>query len=228
MSAPAPGRGVAPAAPGTIPGDVRQAALLLHAMPAPDRTWLVAQLPPRERAILQELLTELERLGMPADRTLLDEAIATRVAPTVATAAAPGAGGGRTERSGESGSEEGAETDRGALAQADPVRLAALLRNEPAQLIALLFGLCDWPWRSAVLQRIGAAKRVEVERLLAAAPGAGRASVAAPSPSCPPALGAELIRVVLRRVGEARRHEQRGTPGAGRALRALLGSWRRA
>jgi hypothetical protein len=52
-----------------VPG-VRQAALTLHAMPAPDRSWVLAALPPQEREQLHALLEELEALGIPADDTL--------------------------------------------------------------------------------------------------------------------------------------------------------------
>lgn len=53
-----------------VPG-VRQAALTLHAMPASDRSWVLAALPPQEREQLHALLQELQALGIPADDTLV-------------------------------------------------------------------------------------------------------------------------------------------------------------
>ena len=54
----------------TVPG-VRQAALTLHAMPASDRSWVLAALPPQDRQQLHALLDELETLGIPADDSLV-------------------------------------------------------------------------------------------------------------------------------------------------------------
>lgn len=64
-----------------IPG-VRQAALTLHAMPASDRSWVLAALPPQEREQLHALLEELQALGIPADDTLV-ASLAREAAPCV-------------------------------------------------------------------------------------------------------------------------------------------------
>lgn len=49
----------------------RRAALTLHGLGEADRGWLLAQLPPADRARLTGLLEELRGLGMPADPALL-------------------------------------------------------------------------------------------------------------------------------------------------------------
>ena len=53
----------------------RKAALLLHAMPAESRLWVLAQLPPAQSEKLQDLLGELRELGIPADQDLLHEVL---------------------------------------------------------------------------------------------------------------------------------------------------------
>lgn len=58
------------AGPAAVPG-ARQAALTLHAMPASDRSWVLAALPPQEREQLHALLQELQALGIPADDALV-------------------------------------------------------------------------------------------------------------------------------------------------------------
>lgn len=232
MSASAPGRQQLSAALQAIPGTTRQAALLLHAMPAQDRAWLLAQLAPAERSTVEGLLADLEGLRIPADRALLDEALAVAPPPApMPAAAAPERNSAEPERSAAVGvgDDPDAAADRSALGKADPARLAGLLRSEPAQLVALLLSLGNWPWREALLQRIGAAKRIEVERRLGAGiPGAAHASDGAPTAQCSPTLANELIRVVVRRLGEARRGDQRGRSGAGWSLSSLLERWRRA
>ncbi|HEY8880048.1 MAG TPA: hypothetical protein VIN03_20930 [Roseateles sp.] len=65
----------------------RRAALTLHALAAPDREWLLEQLPPTERASLRGLLVELRELGIPADAEVIRSALA-EVAPRVDAAEA--------------------------------------------------------------------------------------------------------------------------------------------
>ncbi|PTT79710.1 hypothetical protein DBR42_20865 [Pelomonas sp. HMWF004] len=61
----------------------RRAALTLHALAAPDRDWLLRQLPVADRTALQSLLNELQELGIPADAGVIRSALAE---------AAPGTG----------------------------------------------------------------------------------------------------------------------------------------
>jgi len=54
----------------------RRAALTLHALAAPDREWLLAQLPTPQGAALRGLLLELRDLGIPADASVIRTALA--------------------------------------------------------------------------------------------------------------------------------------------------------
>ncbi|MTW06370.1 hypothetical protein, partial [Pseudoduganella ginsengisoli] len=49
----------------------RRSALLLHGLAGHDRDWVLAQLPPSDRAVLESHLAELRELGIPADPALL-------------------------------------------------------------------------------------------------------------------------------------------------------------
>jgi hypothetical protein len=54
----------------------RQAALCLHGLAPDDRRWLLNRLPDRHRAMLRDLLAELESLGIPADGGARDLSLA--------------------------------------------------------------------------------------------------------------------------------------------------------
>lgn len=60
--------------------EVRRAALTLHALAPADRAWMLDRLNPSQRSLLQELLAELESLGIPQDVALIRDALAS--APT--------------------------------------------------------------------------------------------------------------------------------------------------
>lgn len=54
----------------------RRAALLLHALPPPDRQWLLGSLPAAQRTALQSLLQELQTLGIEPDPGMLQRSLA--------------------------------------------------------------------------------------------------------------------------------------------------------
>ena len=125
-----------------------KAALLLHALPADDRAWLLEKLPASERQALQSLLTELTELGIPADRSLLDEVMSdmpdSRAASGKITAA-PG------------------DLSMQELTDIAPAMIAKILQDEPAMLIAHLLMINDWPWTAAALEQMGVLKRRQIE-----------------------------------------------------------------
>jgi len=126
----------------------RKAALLLHSVPAEDRDWLLSQLAPAQRQVVQALLGELAQLGIPAEPQLLDEVVG-RVEPAAAEAQA---------------------SEIACLQQADPRALAEWLRREPAGLVARVLRLHDWPWAHDVLQQMGEVRRRDVQAALAGVP----------------------------------------------------------
>ena len=121
----------------------RRAALALHGLAAPDRRWMLEQLPPSESARLAALLGELGALGIPAD-------------PALPAALA--------ERS------EAAASASSKLRAAPAPRILALLEREPAALVAALLRIEAWPWRDAVRQALNlAAEPGSISPQLAAA-----------------------------------------------------------
>lgn len=146
----------------------RQAALLVHAMAASDREWLWEKLSVQEQDNLRVLLTELESLGIPADRSFLAEVLAS-VPNDIAAAVA---GGGMLESLYPSSSMESGLTeisDEAFLAQLDEIDatiLASVLRSEPPLLIARLLLLRDWPWQHSLLEKLSHGSRQKVQSLL--------------------------------------------------------------
>lgn len=217
-AAAASARGGQPPRPATdVASSARRAALLLHALPQPDRAWIVGQLGEQERAVVEILLRELRGLGIPADRALVDEVIAPGRAssPSASPAAAHVAG---------SPARPDPSSDRlAALAHADPARLAAILRDEPAGLIARLCSIREWPWRHAMLQQLGE-KRRRVAELLARA-SAPQSPVLSPRvrTAASASLDERLVATLLGRLADLRSErsdEGLDAPGRQRSVQA--------
>lgn len=190
----------------------RSAALLLHALSKSDRQWLLQQLRSEDCTILAPMLEELRQMGIPADRALVRELLGDAAAPDKSALSAFSAAVERPLPLVSSGNSEADCIDR--LVKEDPVALAAVLRPEPAQLIAHLLLLQDWPWRTQVLMRLGPAIRGRVESAVMEMRGAG-ASVRTAS-----AMRASLLKHVCARVdsvtakAQLANAAQAGTAGA--------------
>jgi hypothetical protein len=135
---------------GSVADTPRRAALLLHSVPAEDRDWLLSQLEPVQRQVVQQLLDELAELGIPAEPQLLDEVVG-RIGPVAVDPQA---------------------SEIARLQQADLAALADWLGREPAGLVARVLRLHDWHWAPGLLQQMGELRRREVQAMLAAAPRA--------------------------------------------------------
>lgn len=176
----------------------RRAALTLHALGAADRAWLLAQLPTAQRERLQAMLGELEALGIPASRHLLQDLLsAAHVAPH------PGAGAPLPVAAEVPLPSGGASLhqQQAALGRMDPVTIVRVLQTEPAGLIAQLLHVHPWPWRQAVLEQLGLVKRRRVEEFLDGLHRQVR-------PRAPDALHKALVAAVYRRAADAA-----GAPG---------------
>jgi hypothetical protein len=106
---------------------LRSAALTLHALPAPDREWLLEGLSGRQRQLLLPLLEELQVLGVPADPELLQEL-------------QPDAGSGTP-----------APAWPEALSAAEVAVLAHVLAGEPLGLTRSLLAIREWNWTPQLL-----------------------------------------------------------------------------
>jgi hypothetical protein len=121
----------------------RRAALVLHALDTRDREWLLARLAPAQRTTLQGLLGELEELGVVRDPSLVRELVGH-------------------------GSVQAGHDPLPEIAAASQQAVAAVLGDEPAGMIELVLAVHEWPWREALLDGLGRAKREQVESLAAA------------------------------------------------------------
>jgi hypothetical protein len=114
----------------------RKAALVLHALDAGDRRWMLQRLPPPQRDLVLPLLDELAQLGLPAERVLVEEVL----------------GGIRALHA--SPVEDGPS-----LAGASAEDVAVLLEGEPEALVGKLLSLRTWPWKDAFIAQLPAVTR---------------------------------------------------------------------
>ncbi len=147
--------------------DLRKAALTLHALTDGDRMWLLGRLAPAQRQSLEALLRELTNLGIPPDARLLRHAVA---------AANDG---------------DEAPPARAALDALSPQEVQALLRGEPAGLVARVLAMQAWSWSEGFLRGLDAGERRSVGE--AARDGSGAS----------PALDDWLLADLVRRSREA-------------------------
>lgn len=117
----------------------RQAAVALHALDGDDRTWVLEQLAPSPRAMLGELMHELDELGF-----------GTAPAPASTHACA----------------DDTSCTPQERLARAGVEAVMATLEREPVALVAQLVNAQDWPWSEALLAALPAARRGAVREAL--------------------------------------------------------------
>jgi hypothetical protein len=175
----------------------RRAALLLHTVSADDRSWLLAQLPLAERQVLESLIRELRKLGIPPAPELLAElGAAAPVDPAPAAMVT-------AFRDGCSG----------ALDKVDPALLARTLDGEPVGLIVRLIELGPWSWTGKMLSHLDVRQRQQVNDRLAAMPREASA-VGSRSP-----LDVQMLQSIADRVASMDRErpltaERGGTAGS--------------
>lgn len=130
-----------------VSSGTRRAALLLHTLPLRERDPLLNAFTEEQRTSLQELLTELDSLGIPHDRVLLDQTLATlQIFPPTG----------------------GHQDDRiwlQAITRDRVAQLAQILMGEPAELIAYLLAAGPWYWSGDLMDAIEFPKRRQVQSL---------------------------------------------------------------
>jgi hypothetical protein len=122
----------------------RESALLLHSVDPASRSWVLMQLPDRERALLSDYVGELKSLGIPADPMLADGVLADAARVAMPLPRLP----------------------RDALRLAEGDALLQILLREPDWLIAAVMSIEAWPWREAVFAGLDASKRERVRQAL--------------------------------------------------------------
>jgi hypothetical protein len=155
------------------PLNFRRTALLLHAMSVADRNWMLTRLGGAVQTGLNGMLDELAALGIPADQDLLSRA-AESTAP--ARHAALPATSLEELDIGDAAKFLRADPLAHAIASlkdATPASLAQVLKEEPPELIARLLACHAWSWREDLLEQLGQASRLQVERFAHAFSGSG-------------------------------------------------------
>lgn len=165
-------------------GGARHAALLLHAMDAEDRVWVLNALSESEQASMHRLLAELEALGIERDATLVAQAT-----------------------TGIDFDEPPEQTDEARLMALDAVgvqRAVDCLRAEPVGLIVQWLRMAPWPWKPQLIQALEPVQRRRLEEALSTPPTVRQ--------SVPPAMRAALIAEVARYVRSAPESESIRSP----------------
>lgn len=130
---------------------LRRAALALHATENADRAWLLARIPQDHRPALDRMLADLDTLGLPRDRAMIEELLNRGPASQPAVVNAP------------VGNDEGLSK----LRRCAPADLAVLLEPEPTALAAHVVALLPMAVRPGVLECLSAPKRRLVQEALA-------------------------------------------------------------
>lgn len=135
----------------------RKAALVLHALGAQDRHWVMQRLPELQRDLVQPLLEELAQLGLPADKGLVDDVLGSM--PTPHRMDLPVAS---------------------ALEQVSAHKVALLLQDEPDALVGKLLSLQAWPWKDHFISLLPRERRAAVLQSLASYTRDSGAGIVAP------------------------------------------------
>jgi hypothetical protein len=140
---------------------LRQCALMLHSVRPDDRKWLLSNLNGSGTTELEQLLGELEGLGIPADARIAQGALRRASALTKSTAPAA------------SSSPPAANANANAnpiecLRRSQVPELWQVLRYEPAGLIAHVLSICPASEREAVLANFNSAQRRQIKECMVA------------------------------------------------------------
>jgi hypothetical protein len=106
----------------------KRAALCLHGLHETDRSWLLARLSDDQRSQLGTMLQELEKLGIPKERSWVPEVPVAENRASSHQAPLP-------------------LSPIRQLDQAEPSVVKRMLQDEPAPFVAAFLGLHDWSWQ---------------------------------------------------------------------------------
>lgn len=144
----------------TVSSGVRRTALLLHTLQPADRAALLEQFDADEQLVLQTLLQELSELGIPRDKSLLDETMAGLPAALNLSA-----GAATTTTAASLRAEVGMEALIAWLDRVSAQQISALLNDESPELIARILACHGWSWSVGVVEQFEPLKRRQIKAL---------------------------------------------------------------
>jgi len=131
----------------------RRAALCIHGLNEPDRTWMLGKLPVTARARIQECLLELQDMNLPAGSQIAN----TLTSPVLQSS--------QDERSNQE--YQNTRVDDPTVLLASPDLIIDTLRSEPDWVVALVLASGTWPWVPSLINELCVAQRgTEVRRLV--------------------------------------------------------------
>lgn len=111
----------------------KKAALYLHGLNEEDASWMLQQLPEDKSSFLQTILDELQQLGIPKERTLLDDVLSSQQGIQAETA----------------------EREVSFLASIDAGDIVSAFESESDEVFALFLSIHEWPWKEQALSGSG-------------------------------------------------------------------------
>jgi hypothetical protein len=138
-----------------IGSSVRQSAMLIHALPASDRAWVLSKLSPTQTASLRPLIEELESIGMPKNLELFEQTVILDTASSTESNRLKLDPGSVLQNS--SASKYLSQLDSAACES-----LFLILRDEPPMLVARLLNLGPWIWEANFLHQLMILKRKQI------------------------------------------------------------------
>lgn len=137
----------------------RRAALALHSLSPADREWVLSQLQPTDRQLLEPLLSELRALGIPAEPAMGQAADE----PTLGFATPVAAAVPQAEEQLERPAQPPEPTPQQRVEMATAEQVLTVLAQEPTRLVAALLAVGPFPWRDGLLQRLPPERRAAVK-----------------------------------------------------------------
>ncbi len=141
-----------------ISENARRSALLLHSMSEADKQWVLGNLDGQDTQILKQLLSELNELGMPADKELLSGLSSMDKASPASAKIATWP---------ENVADLSMEQQIACLDSADYRDIFGALADESAELLAYFLQIHRWTWKKEFLACFDASKARRIQETMA-------------------------------------------------------------
>lgn len=145
------------------PDGAKHAALLVHALAASDRDWLLSQLPVMQWAELQRLVAELDEMGIAQDQQAFQSMLSERDSSVGLPMGSRAAMTPQDDKLAVDGPSLGDVDFFHALTDEEVDELAEIWSTEPPLLVALALGAHEWPWATRLLERMPALHKRRIE-----------------------------------------------------------------